>query len=101
MPHQICFKRKPAPGHVFVELNEWICIPLYYEIPKLWPKEPDPSPWSQLSKLATIVDLASSLPSSNPLREDLVAVATRSLETAVADLGDDVRISEVDAHAAS
>ena len=55
-----------------------------------------PRPFDQLRSLAAIVNLAASLPEQLPMREELRRVATRALDAALADLGDDVKLHKVE-----
>jgi hypothetical protein len=90
----------PQPGRVFPFLPTNICVPILYPIPPIRPIPPEET-WEQIRTLATIVELAGSLPNQNPLREELHTSAIRALEEAVGELGDGVQIdmSEMDAEA--
>jgi len=76
-----------------------VVVPDY--IPRL-PRE-RPRPFEQIASLAAIVTLAESLPEQLPMREELRRVATRALDAAVTDLGDDVKLhkAEVDSNTPS
>jgi hypothetical protein len=90
---KICLPLRHSKTEIFLNLGSRICI----EIPQVpLPEIPDGDPWYQISTIATIYELASTLPDINPLREELRSVAARSLQLAAADLGEGVELHGVD-----
>ena len=59
MPHKICLLVPTRKGKIFELKNKMICFDLNQEKPRL-PRAP--GPFVHLQSLATIVDLAASLP---------------------------------------
>ena len=94
---KICLPLRHSKTEVFLNLDNRICI----EIPQLpLPKIPQGDPWHQISAIATIFELASTLPDVNPLREELRSVALKSLQLAAADLGEGVELHGVESTSA-
>jgi hypothetical protein len=95
MSYRLCFPVKRSKGEVFADLNlKQFCV----EVPELvvTPIDPAagprPEPWKQIGALTTIVELTALLPERLAMRDELRNLATRALEAAVADLGDDVTL---------
>lgn len=83
----------PMRRGTFLEAKR-ICFPIYID-EELPPHVPGPDPYEHLKALGTIVQLASSLSELTPLRQELVDVAQRALETAVEGLGEGAELVDL------
>lgn len=62
-----------------------------------WERGPRPEPWVvEIQKLGAIVQAISQLSEAMPMRQELQDVARKTLDVAVAELGDDVALTEHD-----
>jgi hypothetical protein len=99
MTLQLCIPIHRSPGTALLNQHEF-CIPIdlqYVPRDRIGPPIPPEDPFLHLQALGTIAQLAASLSDRIPMRQELVEVATRALESAVAGLGDGFHLVESEA----
>jgi hypothetical protein len=97
MAMQICLPIRRSPDEAFLTQHT-ICIPLYLQpLPKVPTPIPPEDPFAHLQTLGTIAQLAASLSDLTPMRQELLEVSQRALETAVEGLGEDFQLVDSDA----
>ena len=105
MKSYVCFRvmRPSTVVHSSTESEPTPFVTLCFKIPPppQGPTGHDPEPpewpgWARIQVLATITELASSLPEETPMSKELHNLSTRALESAVAELGEGVYLSHRD-----
>ncbi len=94
--YTICLPVRRDPDRAFLNARR-ICFPIYLDVEV--PHLPPGDPFGHLKALGTIAQLAGSLSDATPMRQELVDVAQRALEAAVAGLDEDAELVDSEAQA--